>query len=124
MDKLEQQNIPKSRSEVIRLARESCTKNLTPTSRRIEKHYKVHNHASKESPIGFMQIISIKNFAIRFVCALAIFLTIITISTLDSKYNTNYGAKIEGWVIDNVRLEKAEDFFVSIIEKVNNNYFK
>ncbi|HHX54801.1 MAG TPA: hypothetical protein GX705_00430 [Clostridiales bacterium] len=109
MDKLEQENIPRSRSEVIRLARESCARNLTPTSRRIGKHY---------------QGIPIKSLAIRFVCALAIFLTIITISKLDGKYNTNYGAKIEGWVIDNVRLEKAEDFFVSIIEKVNNNYFK
>ena len=119
MDKLEQGNIPKSRSEAIRIARESCARNLTPGSKRISKHY--HSQTNKERSNGFMQRNAIKIFAIRLVCSLAVFLTILTICTLDSKYNTNYRAKIEGWVTDNTRLEKAEDFFVSILEKVNND---
>lgn len=119
MDKLQQQNVPKSRSEVIRIARESCARNLTSGPKRKMKHYHRSSKTNRESRNELMQTTSIKMFIIRLVCALAIFLTIITISTLDNKYNTNYGAKIEGCVTDNARLEKVEDFFVSILEKVN-----
>lgn len=121
MDKLQHQNIPKSREEIIKIARESCAKNLTSGSKRIEKNYRGYINSNREISNGFIHITSIKIFIIRLVCAIAIFLTIITISSLDKKYNTSYGTKIEGWVTDNVRLENVEDFFVSVFEKVNND---
>ena len=114
MDNVDQQNIGKSREEFIKLARESCAKNLNPAANRINTYNK---KTSKGLDLGEEKLGPLKIFLVRFVCALAIFITVITISALDTRYETDYGNKIEELFTSNITIEKAEDFFVSLIEK-------
>lgn len=113
MDNTGQENT-KSRSEIIKLARESCSKNLNPSASRI--------HTYKSSPKGEYSSPSLKPIKLmwtRILFAIGILVTVITINSLDKRYETNYGSKIEEWVTSSMNWEKAEDFFVSLIEKID-----
>lgn len=121
MDNIEQQNHGKSRAETIKQARESCNRNLSPAAKNSNKstvkssyiYNKADTLESREK-----NIFPLKSFVIRIVCAFAIFVAVQTISSFDIKNDTNYSNNIETLITSNVTVEKAEEFIVSLLDKI------
>lgn len=106
MDISNQPKIQKSRSEIINAARVSCTKNLNPAGK----------HKKYQSKTKFTYI---KPLIVRMLCSFAIFVAVLTISSLDTKNNTDYSYTIENLITSNTSVESAEDFFVSLLDKIS-----
>lgn len=126
MDKLGSENIRKSRADHIKEARESCTRNLNPAAKAHRRSPTRSNDPSSNtykkkgfSSWDYSKKGPLKAVLIRVACAFAIFITVITINLLDSKYKTDYGNKISTYVTSNVSIEKAQDILVTILEKIN-----
>ena len=123
MDNFDHQIEAKSRAEFIKEARESCAKNLNPAvkesnKRRPRKPGQTNNKINIfEDEVLHMK--PFKKMIIKALCAFAIFVAVVTISSLDTRYDTDYGSKIETWITSDASLVKAEDFFVSILERIN-----
>lgn len=113
----------KSRADFIKEARESCARNLNPAAKGVGKRsFRKPDFTYKNINIGDDQIhISpLKKLLIKFLFAFAIFIAVLTISSLDTRYETSYGEKIHTWITSDASVERAEDFFVSLLEKINN----
>ena len=133
MDSGQNDYIVKSRDEYIRMARESCIKNLHPESQggkgdlhKKEIYRQSHSNSVssyKGEGTGLFQMLGIKNtnikyLLIRLICALVLFLAILIIDKFEvsiKSFNSNY---IEKSITSNQGIEKAEDFFVSVYKKI------
>jgi len=116
----------KSRAEFIREARESCARNLNPVAKGVGRRSFKNGNLSfnytrdKNYDDSNYSINPVKKVLIKVICAFAIFIAVLTITSLDSRYNTNYGEKIHSWITSDASVERAEEFFVSLLEKINN----
>ena len=124
MNNIEQESYEKSRSERIREARESCTKNLNSPSR---SSIRTARHSYKSGGLGNFDgdesyLNPLRTLFLRIVVAIAILISIITISSMDTRYKTNYSHSIETWITSSASLESAEDFLVSILERISKWY--
>ncbi len=134
MDSGQNDYIVKSRDEYIRMARESCLKNLHPENQggKGDLHKKDNYKSShinsrtqyvKEEGQGLFQLLgiqsaSMKNLLIRLICALVLFLAILMIDKFDVSIKSFNSGSIEQSITSNQGLEKAEDFFVSVYKKI------
>ncbi len=122
--RIESSRIDKPRSEVIRAARESCSKNLNPTRKhnKYSSKTKFTYNKSLNNPLNFEKtdnnVSPFKAFLTKIILALAIFITVPTMRSLDTKNNTDYSQTIETLITSNTTIERAEDFFISLLDKV------
>ena len=84
----------------------SFTKNKKTSSLTYNNSSKTKNSEGEMSPY--------RSLLIRTICAVAIFLTVVTICSLDGKYGTDHTSSIETMITNNISLEQTQDFFVSI----------
>lgn len=125
-----------SRDEYIRLARESCTRNLDYNSnmrnyggyknRRYNNREKFSSWNTKamkaqsaDSPYT-VSTSKVKSFLIRLICAFVLFLTIYIIDIFEIKILTFNSKTIEEMVTTNQGIEDAEAFFVKLFEQLAN----
>lgn len=133
MDNGQSDYIVKSRDEYIRMARESCVKNLYPESsgkpdvhkKNLYKSYGFREGDSYQSEgegflLGFnMKSIGFKFFLIRTICVLVLFLAVIMVDKLNVSFKSFNSTAIEELISSNQSLEKAEDFFVSVFKSLD-----
>jgi hypothetical protein len=128
-----------SRDEYIRLARESCTRNLGPNG-----SYKNHGgnknkgylnndkmrtwdnaeeyHKSDFADTGLNMVpVNIKSLLIRVICAMLLFLTVFIIDKFDFKTKTFDSNHIKQLVSSNQTIDEAEDFVISLYKKIVKN---
>ncbi len=127
---------PLSRNEYIRLARESCTRNLSYNGGNIKNNgmgkskgylktekLKAWDYADLKNRQGMaenrfiMSAASLKSLLIRLICALVLFLVIFLIDAFDIKINSFNSRYIQDLVTSNQSMDKAENFFVSLYEE-------
>lgn len=121
MDNQEEYSVP-SRAEFIKLARESCTKNLSSvnwnSNNQPSPRYKEPN---KNNELGLwkqeLPTISIKLFLIRTICAFMLFLTVLLIDKMDIKWKLLNSEFIQECISSNQGIENAEEVFASFFEK-------
>lgn len=118
MDNIGHEKLRASRTEFIKQARASCSKNLGAAGSR-GRTYGNRNVGKNIVGTSETKINPLKLFLIRIVFAVGIFAAVFTISTMDKKYETNHSIKVHEWVTSNLTIEKAEDFFVSLLEKID-----
>lgn len=113
-----------SRADFIKLARESCSKNLSPVSRsnkesnlfRQKEYRGYENKSYGASNSGFdIPPVTIKLFLIRFICALMIFLTILIIDKLDLNHKTVNSEYFQECLASNQGIKDAEEAVASFI---------
>ncbi len=116
-----------SRADFIKLARESCSKNLGPVSRnnkesnlfrqKEQRGYESKSYGTTNS--GFeIPPVTIKIFLIRFICALMIFLTVLIIDKMDLNHKVLNSEYFQKSLASNQRLEDAEEAVVSLISDI------
>jgi hypothetical protein len=118
-----------SRSELIKIARESCNRNMNTANwnnkERNYNAYKIKNNSTGKYDTKFSTAadrqpiltgVSLKLFILRIVCAAVILTTILLIDKFDwNLYNVNSDF-IYKCVTTNVSIDEAENFVVSIYE--------
>lgn len=122
--RLERSRTEKPRSEIIKAARESCNKNLNPAGK--HNKYSAKSMSTYNKPTiksnNFIEnevhVSPFKSLMARIICAFAIFVTVLTISSLDAKNSTDYSNTLENLITSNTSVEKAEDFLVSLLNKI------
>jgi hypothetical protein len=120
-----------SRAEYIRIARESCSRNLG-------LNHGGKNHSAKEKdkypyPLAAGQdiigsktaaksasIINVKVLLIRIICAAFLFLTVFLMDTFEVSYKSFSSNYIKELVTTNRGVEEAQDFIVAIFENLTN----
>jgi hypothetical protein len=133
MDHQEDFSTP-SRAEYIKLARESCTRNLNAPSWSSKNNGKMKDE-DKESRFSLFKKkdipdyysftqgefdipnSSMRLFLIRAVCAFMLFLTIFIIDKLNIEFKGISSKSIKQLVSSNQGIEDAENFFVSLFDK-------
>lgn len=114
-----------SRAELIKLARDSCSKNLGPVNRNSkeyglakqkEQHYYDGRAYDLSGKLSEIPPVSIKFFLIRVICALMIFLTVLLIDKLDINFGSVNSDYIRKCVSSNQEIEDAERIVVSFFE--------
>ena len=123
-----------SRAEYIKLARESCARNLNASHINLKHNGKkksdtgkMHHHNKRtyidsyDFDRGELDISpgSMRAFMIRTVCAIMLFLTVLMIDKLNIEFQGISSHSIEELVSSNDGITKAENFFVSLIEKMD-----
>ncbi len=121
MDDIHEHKTDRSRAEFVERARQSCYRNLNDSNKGFTKNKKTssltYNNSSKtKNSEGEMS--PYRSLLIRTICAFAIFLTVVTICSLDGKYGTDHTSSIETMITNNISLEQTQDFFVSILERI------
>ncbi len=128
MDKLEQMHAL-SREEYIRLARESCKKNLSYNGGNLKNHgiNKSKGNIKTEKPKTWDQTdmktrlnlssVNLKPLLIRIICAFVLFLAVFLIDKFDVKINSFNSKYIQDLVSSKQSIEDAENFFVSLFEE-------
>ena len=125
-----------SRDEYIRMARESCNRNLSYGGSNVKNHginknkgygntEKIRTWDDTDSRKRYnlgeyglnMTTINLKSFLIRTICALVLFLAVFLIDKFDIKVTTFNTKYIEDMVSSNQSIEQAEDYFVSLFEQ-------
>lgn len=96
-----------TRSEFIRQARDNCSRNLNP-----------YNQHKKIEENNIQELSAPKRLLIRGVFALLVLLTVIVLDKIDVKFNTGNGLYIEKMITSNQSIDEAQDFFISIYEKL------
>ncbi len=124
MENMDKQADNKSRADIIKEARESCNRNLNPsikgiTSRNPRKTRDTYSSFSSLRGDN-LYINPLKQILIKVLCAFAIFVAVVTVSSLDTRYETDYKDKIQTILTSDSSVERAQDFFVSILEKIAN----
>lgn len=131
MDNQEQFTVP-SRAEYIRLARESCSKNLSSThgnsknqglykmkeNEKIDK-VKLWNHDKVGSITENQTLFTLssgKIILIRTICALLLFLSVFLIDHFDINMKKLNSKFIQESIMSNQTVEDAENFFVSVFQ--------
>lgn len=124
MDNQEQYYNP-SREELIRAARESCTKNLNSVNGNHRNYnslkYKESINDNKKDGKSISSGIGIKYFAIRTIFAIAIFLTVFAIDKLGINLYTVNSDFISNCISTNQGIEEAQDYVVSVFENIVNS---
>lgn len=126
-----------SRDEYIRLARESCTRNLSyggnPKNHGGNKNKGFNNtekfkvqagmgHKFNVAGEGFhVSSFKIKSFLIRVICAMVLFLAIFLFDKFDVKIKTFNSQNIKEMVSSNQSIDDAESFFVNLFEQFANS---
>ena len=123
-----------SRDEYIRIARESCTRNLgynggTKNHGKMNKGYayteKIRpwdqsepSHRSELVDSHFtIAPFKVKSLLIRLICALVLFLSIFLFDKFDLKVKTFNSKNIQEMVSSNQSIDEAETFFVNLFEQ-------
>ncbi|WP_313128729.1 hypothetical protein [Anaerocolumna sp.] len=139
MDHQEDFSMP-SRAEYIKLARESCTRNLNAPSLNSKNNNKMKDE-NKDLRFNFLKKkdtsdyydfsqgefdipnSTMRIFIIRAICAFMLFLTVFVIDKLKIEFKGISSNTIKESVSSNQGMEDAENFFVSLFdkEKVNEN---
>ncbi|BCJ94998.1 hypothetical protein acsn021_25670 [Anaerocolumna cellulosilytica] len=120
-----------SRAEYIRVARESCTRNLglnhgSKSHSAKEKDKYLHPLSagqdvnSSKIVTGSVPLINIKVLLIRIVCAAFLFLAVFLIDTFEVSYKSFSSKYIKELVTMNRGVEEAQDFIVAIFENLTN----
>ncbi|MFU0827618.1 MAG: hypothetical protein ACFWTJ_08790 [Lachnoclostridium sp.] len=123
-----------SRDEYIRLARESCVRNLDyhggmknyGGNKRLfypKKVRSLNSSGTGDSSLdsGYaMSKAKVKFFLIRLICAFILFLTIFIIDKFEIKISTFTSKNIEEMVATNQGIQDAEAFFVKLFEQFAN----
>ncbi len=124
-----------SRDEYIRLARESCTRNLSYNNGNVKSHATNKNKSFTKSENfrtwdqGEMQnkfslsetglnmpAVNLKSLLIRTICALILFLGIFIIDKFNFKVNAFDSKYIQDMVTNNQTMEDTQNFFVALFE--------
>lgn len=124
-----------SRDEYIRLARESCTRNLSYNgnyknhSGSKNKGYistdklKAWDQAETKHKFGFTDAglnwapVKIKSLLIRIICALVLFLAIFLIDKFDVNVKSLNSENIQNLVASDQSIDEAENFFVKLFDQ-------
>lgn len=126
-----------SRDEYVRLARESCTRNLSYNGGNIKNHGMNKNKGyinpdkvrtwdqtdMKSTDMSMtethfnMTSINVKSLLIRLICALMLFLTVFLIDKFDVKVKTFDSKYIQDLVSSDQGIDQAENFFVTLFEQ-------
>jgi len=124
MDNQEEYSVS-TRAEFIKLARESCAKNLSSMNRNSKNQtLSKSKELSTKNPFTItgsgldMPAMTIKTFLIRTICALMLFLTVLLIDKMDIKLKVLNSNIIQESVSSNQGIDDAETFFVSFLEKI------
>ncbi|MDF2610161.1 MAG: hypothetical protein K0R92_1635 [Lachnospiraceae bacterium] len=96
-----------SRADFIKMARDNCSKSMSSLSS--DKNI-VYQNVRPSSPA--------KRLLVRFVCALFILLSVIVIDKISGRLNKSASLTIEKWVSSNQSIEEAEEFFVTLFERI------
>ncbi len=125
-----------SRDEYIRMARESCNRNVGYNSSNAKNHgtnknkgymnsekFRTWDQADSMnrynlSESGFnMTNVNLKSLLIRTICALILFLAVFIFDQFDLKVNTFNTKYIKDMVTSSQSIEQAEDYFVSFFKQ-------
>ncbi|MGB8453834.1 MAG: hypothetical protein WCD89_16105 [Anaerocolumna sp.] len=122
-----------SRDEYIRLARESCTRNLSSgggnknhgVNKNNMKAEKLRSWDQNDMNNGFsltntglnITSINIKSLLIRLICAFILFLSVFIIDKFNVKVKTFDSKYIQDLVSSDQSIDQAENFFVSLFEQ-------
>jgi hypothetical protein len=136
MDNQEGYPVP-SRAEVIKLARESCAKNLSSANwssknqstnknkdqnkldrMGLWKQIGTNNSMTSSENRSDISTIPIRLFMIRAICAFMLFLTVLLIDKFDVKIKVVNSKFIQEMVSSNQKIDDAEEFFVSFFEEL------
>lgn len=124
-----------SRAEYIRLARESCTRNLGSNhSGKYSNQYKELqreqkkalsaytkteiNHQSLPGDDYALPVFHYKTLLIKIICCALIFLSVYIIDKFDISYKNFSSTTVKEYISSNEGIEEAQNFFVSIYEKI------
>jgi hypothetical protein len=124
-----------SRAEYIRLARESCTRNLGANhSGKNNNQYKELQKEQKRALSTYVKtetyqttvpgedtilpVIHFKPILIRVICCALIFLSVFIIDKFDITIKNFTSATVEEYITSNAGIEEAQNFLVSLYEKV------
>lgn len=124
-----------SRAEYIRLARESCTKNLGLNhAGKNHNSYKDLQREQKKALSTYaktetfrtslpgeeiiLPVFPMKIILIRLICCALIFLTVFIIDKFDITIKNFSSETIKEYISSNQGVEEAQDFFVSMYENV------
>lgn len=121
MDNQEEYSVP-SRAEFIKLARESCTKNLSSVNCNSKNQPSLrYKEPNKNNELSLwkqeLPTISIKLFLIRTICAVMLFLTVLFIDKMDIKWKSLSSEFIQECISSNQGIENAEEVVASFFEK-------
>ncbi len=121
MDNQEEYSVP-SRAEFIKLARESCTKNLSSVNGNSKNQPSLrYKEPNKNNELSLwkqeLPAISIKLFLIRTICAAMLFLTVLFIDKMDIKWKSLNSEFIQECISSNQVIENAEEVVASFFEK-------
>ena len=123
-----------SRAEYIRHARESCTRNLGSShSGKNNNQYKELQKEQKRALSAYaktdtyqtlpgedfaMPVFHYKSILIRVICCALIFLSVFIIDKFDISVKKFSSDTVKEYISSNEGIEEAQNFFVSIYEKV------
>jgi hypothetical protein len=133
MDHQEDFSMP-SRAEYIKLARESCTRNLNAPGLNSKNNSKMkddnkdirYNFLKKKDTSDYYNFSqgefdipnsTMRIFIIRAICAFMLFLTVFIIDKLKIEFKGISSNSIKELVSSNQGMEEAENFFVSLFDK-------
>lgn len=122
-----------NRSELIKLARESCAKNLNSLNRNNRNKntdlYKktikgdgmdTKRRAMDHDNIFHLSSKSLKSFLLRIIVALMLFLSVLLCDKYDLKFKTVNREYIQEIIATNQGIEDAENFVASVIKEFVN----
>ena len=135
MDNQEKYSVP-SRAEVIKIARDSCTRNLSSVNKNnknqnmfknkdqsIMDKYELENQTGVKAHFTLpgnglaMNSMTVKFFLIRLICAFMLFLTVLLIDKFDVKLKAINSEYVQELVSTNQGIEAAQDYVVSFFEQ-------
>lgn len=128
MDDRQTDSIALSRDEYIRMARESCVKNLHPDGgtnknelhKKNARNYDFYKNSELFSGMNIKST-GMRSLLIRTICVLVLFLSILMVDKLKISVNTFNSDFIKNAIVSNEGVEKAEDFFVSVLKQFDGN---
>ena len=123
-----------SRDEYIRIARESCTRNLGYNggsknhNGKMNKGYanaekirpwdqSVPSHRPELTDSFVLAPFKVKSLLIRLICALVLFLSVFLFDKFDLKVKTFNSKNIQEMVSSSQSIDDAENFFVNLFEQ-------
>lgn len=135
MDNQEKYSVP-SRAEVIKIARDSCTRNLSSVNKNNKNQnviknkdlsmmdrFELEKQTGVKTPFALsgdglaMSSMTVKLFLIRVICAFVLFLTVLLIDKFDVKLKAVNSEFVQELVSTNKGIEDAQDYVVSFFEQ-------
>ena len=128
MDNQEKYSVP-SRAEVIKIARDSCSRNLSSVNKNnknqiVNKNkdqsmmdrFDFEKQTGAKTPFS-LNTMTVKFLLIRVICAFVLFLAVLLIDKFDVKINAVNSEFVQELVSTNKGIEDAENFVVSFFEQ-------